>query len=553
MKQIKSKAFTLVLTLVLIFNMAVPALAADKIDLKSEVEKTAAYMLKAVPSPQVGSVGGEWAVLGLARSGYKVPDAYYQKYYDVVEAYVKAEKGVLHDKKYTEYSRVILGLTAAGFDPTDVAGYNLTTALGDFDRTVWQGINGPIFALISLDTGNYVIPKNASATVQATRDKYVDEILSRQLGDGGFSLFGGSDIATASEEVADPDITGMALQALAKYQHRADVKKVVGEALDCLSKMQKKDGGFASWGTDNLESTAQVIVALTELGIPLEDPRFVKNGRTLLEDLMKYRQADGSFRHTLSGEGNNQMSTEQGFYAMVAAQRAEEGKTSLYRMSDAVKRGAVPEAGTKMPGLPGKNPDVKQIPVSAEGKTFGDVISHKNKAAIESLASRGIVGGMGDGHFAPDKTMTRAEFAVIIVGSLGLTPKNTNDFIDVSAGAWYAGYVGTAGTYGIVSGVGDSKYNPGGTITRQEAAAMVARAAKLCGMNTAMDDNAVREMLAQFTDYVKVDAWAKESMAFSYDNDILNQTDIEILPKAAIKRGEMAQMLFNMLTKAELL
>ena len=77
---------------------------------------------------------------------------------------------------------------------------------------------------------------------------------------------------------SDPNITGMALQALAKYQHREDVKKVTEEALDTLSKMQRKDGGYASWGTNNSESCVQIIVALTELGIPLDDPMFEKMG-----------------------------------------------------------------------------------------------------------------------------------------------------------------------------------------------------------------------------------------------------------------------------------
>lgn len=101
----------------------------------------------------MGSIGGEWAVLGLARSGYAVPEEYYQNYYQTVEEYVKACGGVLHETKYTEYSRVIIVLTAIGKDPTNVAGYNLLTALGDYDKTIWQGTNGPIWALIALDRG----------------------------------------------------------------------------------------------------------------------------------------------------------------------------------------------------------------------------------------------------------------------------------------------------------------------------------------------------------------------------------------------------------------
>ena len=71
---------------------------------------------------------------------------------------MKEHEGNLHDKKYTEYSRVIVALTAIGKNPADVAGYNLLTPLGDYEKTIWQGMNGPIWALIALDSGNYDMP-----------------------------------------------------------------------------------------------------------------------------------------------------------------------------------------------------------------------------------------------------------------------------------------------------------------------------------------------------------------------------------------------------------
>ena len=91
------------------------------------------------------------------------------------------------------------------------------------------------------------------------------------------------------------------------------------------------------------------------------------------------------------------------------------------------------------------------------------------------------------------------------------------------------------------------------TITRQQAAAMVARAAKLCGMDTALETYEILNALAQFGDYVTVDDWAKESMAFCYGEDILDQSNLEIEPKRAILRCEIAQMLYNMLGSAKLL
>lgn len=540
MKQIRKLA-ALILVLSVLFSLAVPTLAASSV--QTEMQGSAAYMVSAVKAPEVSSIGGEWAVLGLARSGYSVPKDYFDNYYANVEKYVKSCKGVLHERKYTEYSRVILALTAIGRDPSNVAGYNLLMPLGDFDKTIWQGLNGPIWALIALDSGNYTIPKNTTAKTQSTRQLFVDEILNRQQKDGGWTLDDTRD--------SDPDMTAMVLQALAKYQSQPAVKTATDKALTYLSKAQDRNGGFASWGTVNAESAAQVIVSLCELGIDLNDSRFVKNGHGLIENLLTYRQSNGSFMHTLdSAEGNNQMATEQCFYALVAADRSENGKSSLYRMNDVVKNTAKPNTNINK----SKADDSVNVPgVTAPGTTFSDIKNHANKAAIEELASRGIINGMSKDTFAPNKTMTRAEFAAIVTRALGLAAKDTKAFTDVPSSKWYAGYIGAANSSGIVNGVGNGKFNPDGTITRQEAAAMVARAAKLCGLDTTMDAVATRNMLAQFGDYRSAASWATESLAFCYSAGILDQSDLNIQPTKAILRCEIAQMLYNMLVVAELI
>jgi hypothetical protein len=530
-----------ILTLAILLTLTVPALAASSV--QNEVQGSAAYMVSAVKSPEVGSIGGEWAIIGLARSGYTVPANYYEDYYARVEKYVKNCSGVLHERKYTEYSRVVLALTAIGRDPSKVAGYNLLTPLGDFDKTIWQGLNGPIWALIALDSGNYEIPKNPAAKTQATRQLYIDEILNNQMKDGGWSLTGTGD--------SDVDITAMALQALAKYQDQKAVKTATDKALTYLSNVQDRKGGFASWGTTNVESVAQVVVAFCELGMDLNDSRFVKNGHGLVENLLSFRQSNGGFYHVMDGsDGNNQMSAEQGFYALVAIDRAENGKNSLYRMGDVTKNTSKPNTNINKSKA---DPSVNVPGVTAPGTTFSDVKNHANQTAIEQLASRGIINGMGKGTFAPNKTMTRAEFAAIVTRALGLAAKDTKAFTDVPSSKWYAGYIGTANSSGIVNGVGSGKFNPDGTITRQEAAAMVARATKLCGLDTSMDAASVKDMLAQFGDYRGVASWAKEPLAFCYAANILDQSDLNIEPTKAILRCEIAQMLYNMLTAAELI
>ena len=532
------------LSLTLLLGLALPSTAA-KPELQTAMETSTAYMLRTVQEPQVGSVGGEWAVIGLARSGCDVPQSYWDQYYNTVEDYVEDHKGNLHDKKYTEYSRVIVALTAIGANPADVAGYNLLTPLGDFDKTIWQGINGPMWALIALDSGNYAMPQNDKAATQATRQMYVDEILSRQLEDGGWNL-----TDKGGDGQSDPDITGMALQALAGYQDQANVRQAIDRALTCLSNLQESDGGYASHNTSSSESVVQVIVGLCALGIDLQDARFVKNGHTLLDNLLSYQNQDGSFLHTSAGGGDNQMASEQGLYGLVAAQRAVTGKIALYEMNDVTIH--VTGVPVETIGLPGKHADVKPVPVSGS-VSFADVTGHTNQKAIEDLASRGIINGKGENRFDPNATMTRAEFAAIIVRSLGLTPKATNAFTDVAADAWYAGYVGTAYSYGIITGVGNGRFNPSGTITRQEAAVMVARAAKLCGMDTELENYEILNTLAQFTDYVTIAQWAQESLAFCYGEDILDQSDLNVEPNRAILRCEIAEMLHRMLGSAKLL
>ena len=327
------RTLTLLLCVVFAVNLCLTVSAISEKKLISAVNKSAEYMLNAVKHPQVGSIGGEWAVIGLARSGYDVPQEYWDDYYATVEEYVKACDGVLHKRKYTEYSRVVVALTAIGADPTNVGGYNLLLPLADFEKTIWQGINGPIWALMAFDAGSYEVPINKDAKTQATRQLYIDEILRRQLNDGGWNL---TDVGGKGK--ADPDITGMALQALAKYQDQTAVKTATNKALTCLSKMQDSEGGFSSWGTTNSESVVQVIVALCELGIELSDSRFVKDGNSLLDNLMTFSNSDGSFRHTADGSGSDQMAAEQGFYGIVAAVRAMQGKNSLYRMDDTTIR-----------------------------------------------------------------------------------------------------------------------------------------------------------------------------------------------------------------------
>lgn len=292
---------------------------------QTAVDMTAACaqtLISMVPEPSFGSVGGEWSVIGLTRWGGELPENWTACYWNKLCDHVSGCNGILHERKYTEYSRVILAVTAIGKDPTDVGGYNMLLPLADFEQTVFQGVNGPVYALLALDSGNYEIPANTAGSTQATRELYVDYILSMESASGGWSLAGGD---------ADVDITAMTLQALAKYRERPDVADAVERALVYLSDQQNELGGYTAYNAESSESVSQAIVALTALGTSPEDSRFVKNGNTLLDALLRFRQADGGFSHLMGGE-SDLLATEQAFYALVAADRLARGESSLYNM-----------------------------------------------------------------------------------------------------------------------------------------------------------------------------------------------------------------------------
>ena len=82
---------------------------------------------------------------------------------------------------------------------------------------------------------------------------------------------------------------------------------------------------------------------------------------------------------------------------------------------------------------------------------------------------------------------------------------------------------------------------------------MVARGAGLCGMDTQMDAFSARDVLAGFIDYVEAADWAYSALAFCYQEGILPDDAIEILPQQPVTRAEIAQMLYNLLNRADLL
>lgn len=324
-----------------------------------------------------GTSGGEWVALGLARSG-SISDTLAEQYAQAAYQYVKKKgSSTISDSKSTENSRMILALTSIGKDPSDVAGYDLLEPLADLDYVKSQGINGPIFALIALDSHDYEIPKAVAGKTQTTREALIDAILAAQLSDGGWNVNGNG---------ADADMTAMAIQALAPYySSNAKVKSAVDDALKRLSKMQEVNGGYTSWGTANAESVAQVIVALTSLGIdPASDGRFIKNGYSTLDALATFYNDKGGFKHSQSDTtSSNGLATEQAYYALASWYRLKNGKTSLYDMSDVTTMSKIIEKTVVNGGDSAKDPKKDTLASGSSLTASGTTRSITKKATIK--------------------------------------------------------------------------------------------------------------------------------------------------------------------------
>lgn len=297
---------------------------------------TKKYIQNNVPAPVVASDRGEWAVLGLARAGVELSDAYIQAYYGKVVAYVRKNMGAdgvlvdpeSHNPTVTDNERIILALTAIGKDPANVGDKDLLTALQD--RNIMQvtntsdtDINGLVFGLLALNSGNY------------TQDSYwlVQAILTQQNEDGSWS------VSAEKKPDGDVDMTAMALQALAPYYNEGGdttVNAAVDKALQWLSAKYKGTGYTSA------ESCAQVVVALSALQLNANsDSSFVKTvdgaPTSVLGDLLRYYLGEGQgFKHAASLKTADQKATEQALYAMAAYERYCRRTNALYDMTDAV-------------------------------------------------------------------------------------------------------------------------------------------------------------------------------------------------------------------------
>ncbi len=239
----------------------------------------------------------DWYVIALSQDGHHELSAYERS----LLSYIEHNNAI----SPTTREKYALALCASGSTNSYISDI-LDTSIGE------QGIMSWIYGLHVLNNG-YTCSR-------FTADSVTDTLLSLQYPDGGWALFG---------EYGDIDVTAMTIQALAPHCGSSRVAEAVDRGIDFLSQRQKDNGGYESFGTANPESTAQVLTALSALGIDCRyDDRFIKNGNDLIDGIAAFRLPDGSFSHTLGGS-SNETATVQSFYSLIAFRRMTEGKSPL--------------------------------------------------------------------------------------------------------------------------------------------------------------------------------------------------------------------------------
>jgi hypothetical protein len=178
---------------------------------------------------------------------------------------------------------------------------------------------------------------------------------------------------------------------------------------------------------------------------------------------------------------------------------------------------------------------------------FSDAAGQWYEDIADEMASRMIVKGRSADIFDGGAFITRAEFAAIIIRALGLPENGTSSFSDVPSGAWYGGAVGKAFEYGIIFGRGNNLFDPTAYITREEAMAMIRRAAAVTELKDIGGSAA-----NGFPDYRNVSGWAAEDVAFNLNNGLIVGTYGLIRPADTITRAETATVVLRLLQESGL-
>ena len=157
--------------------------------------------------------------------------------------------------------------------------------------------------------------------------------------------------------------------------------------------------------------------------------------------------------------------------------------------------------------------------------------------AVSTLSSLGILTGYEDGSFRPENNITRADFALLLVRVFNLTSDDITNFDDVSENDYFASELAIARNTGIVNGIGDNRYAPRNTITRQDMMVMVYRAMQ--SLNVGFGENSE----PQYIDFASVAAYAQDAVSALIGAGIVNGKNGLIAPVDYTTRAEVAVLI----------
>lgn len=184
-------------------------------------------------------------------------------------------------------------------------------------------------------------------------------------------------------------------------------------------------------------------------------------------------------------------------------------------------------------------------------QSFVDMNTHWSRTDVNDMASRLVVTGEKGGIFAPDRLVTRAEFAAMIVRALGLSAEPSKiTFSDVHDSDWYAGVIGSASNHGLIEGYKDTTFRPNQQITREEASEILSHAMKLTGLRTDMTTNEANAQLNGFSDRKQVSNWAVPALALAVKYHIVEGAQGAINPQSDVSRGQATAMIRRLLQQS---
>lgn len=192
------------------------------------------------------------------------------------------------------------------------------------------------------------------------------------------------------------------------------------------------------------------------------------------------------------------------------------------------------------------------VVIAKPATVFSDMTKHWANPEVSSLASKFIVKGSSSTAFAPERKVTRAEFAEFIVRGLGLNGSSASAarFSDVGAGGAGAAYIGAAAKANIVQGGTDGLFRPNATITREEMAVMMLRAMSYAGVMPTVSGSE----LAPFADRAKVSSWAKDGVVAAVKTGLIKGvTTTQLKPKDNATRAQAAVIVKRFLEFVDLM